>query len=159
MSPRFLCVDVVCESAPFILLLGLQYARSRGGAVAVFFAKLMAPKRRASPSPARRSTRSKSPAAARAVPAAKSAKPSSKTWSGLQPWTGEEDYYCLGRPKPLLRGQLHFYSAVLSPVWSGFQLSLCHTAQEVVAVILACIGATAMLDSLSFTNWDFNCYN
>ena len=105
----------------------------------------MAPKQRASASPAWRSTRSKSPAAARAAPAAKGAKPSSKTWSGLQPWTGEEDYYCLGRPKPLFRGQLHLYSALLSPVWSGFQLSLCHTAQEVLAVILACIGATAML--------------
>jgi hemolysin III len=45
----------------------------------------------------------------------------------------------------MLRGMMHFYSALSSPLWSGYQLSLCHTAQETWAVLLACSGATCML--------------
>lgn len=54
-------------------------------------------------------------------------------------------FYCSGRPKPYFRGMLHFYSALCSPLWSGYQLSLCHTAQQTWAVLLACASATCML--------------
>ena len=54
-------------------------------------------------------------------------------------------YYCSGRPRPLLRGCLHLYTAYLFPVWAGYQLSLCHSYERAAAVGLACFGAVAML--------------
>mmetsp|Transcript_8405 Transcript_8405/g.12551 ORF Transcript_8405/g.12551 Transcript_8405/m.12551 type:complete len:294 (+) Transcript_8405:334-1215(+) len=111
---------------------------------------------RASTSPSRRTTRSASkrltaashtpsPSAGKAQASAKKTKA-----APADPWENSDGchgtpFYCLGRPKPLLRGTLHFYSALSSPLWSGYQLSLCHTAQEVWAVLLACVGATCML--------------
>ena len=45
-------------------------------------------------------------------------------------------WYCLDRPKPRLRGVLHKWCALSSPVWCCYQLSLCNV-HNVLAVGLS----------------------
>jgi hemolysin III len=54
-------------------------------------------------------------------------------------------YYCSGRPRPLFRGVMHLGLAAATPIWAYYQLRLCHTRKETVAVALACFGASSML--------------
>ena len=48
-------------------------------------------------------------------------------------------WYCLDRPKPRLRGVLHKWCALSSPVWCCYQLSLCNV-HNVLAVGLSASG-------------------
>ena len=66
-----------------------------------------------------------------------------KLWSNVDGMA--QPFYCLGRPKPYFRGTMHFYAALCSPLFSAYQLSLCHTTQQMISVILACTAATCML--------------
>ena len=54
--------------------------------------------------------------------------------------SAEPGLYCLGRPRPLLRGQLHVWSALVSPLWAGYQLLLCTTVDMVLASALSLFG-------------------
>ena len=54
-------------------------------------------------------------------------------------------YYCAGRPRPYLRGVLHLGCACASPLWTGYQLSLCHTPKEAAAALASCLATTYML--------------
>lgn len=54
-------------------------------------------------------------------------------------------YYCKGRLKPALRGQLHRAAALSFPVWAGYQLSLCTTMPAVLSALLSLFGALSML--------------
>ena len=45
---------------------------------------------------------------------------------------------------------MHFYAALTSPLWGGYQLSLCHTADQLASSALAIIGATCMLGASGF---------
>ena len=54
---------------------------------------------------------------------------------------------CLGRPRPTYRGKLHLWSALLSPIWWTYQLSLCQTAEMAAAAVLSLFG----------TSWLFTC--
>ena len=56
-------------------------------------------------------------------------------------------FYCSGRPRPLLRGRLHLYAALSAPLWTAYQLSLCHSGEEIFAVLIACFGAASMLSA------------
>ena len=56
-------------------------------------------------------------------------------------------FYCSGRPRPLFRGRLHLYAFAAAPIWTALQLRLCHTSEEVAAVLVSCFGAASMLGS------------
>lgn len=105
-----------------------------------------APKRAATTPPKQR--RSTSPAGARIEAVSKKlqakANAYDKYWENSDGCHGTP-FYCSGRPRPLFRGQLHFWSAVASPLWIGYQLSLCQTAGETAVVLLASLGAVSML--------------
>ena len=48
--------------------------------------------------------------------------------------------YCAGRPKPLLRGRLHLWCALASPLWVCYQLRLCRSADALGAAALSLFG-------------------
>lgn len=66
------------------------------------------------------------------------------SWDSIE---GEETYYCRGRPRPHYRGYIHLSSALASPLWGAYQLSLCHSAEMVAATVLSLFG----------TIWLFSC--
>jgi hemolysin III len=95
----------------------------------------------AAPAPAPRAAKVDA-VSARVAKAEKARKEEEQHWENVDGMHGTP-FYCSGRPRPLFRGRMHLYSAFASPLFTYYILSLCRSAEETAAALLACTGACA----------------